>query len=93
MVKNQGHCGSCWSFSTTGLLEAYFQIYKSVDVLLSEQELVDCSDDYGNAGCRGGNDDPAIDYVIDHGLSTEEDYPYNAKYNKCKVPEGKKKIS
>ena len=85
-VKDQGPCGSCWAFSTTGALEGYMRANKYNVSRLSEQELVDCS--YENYGCGGGLMHLAFDYIIaEKGMSSNDIYPYTARDGTCKCKE------
>lgn len=85
-VKNQGHCGSCWTFSTVGTLEAHALIKYDNFEPLSEQQLVDCAGDFDNHGCSGGLPSHAFEYIhYAGGISTEADYPYFAVDHNCTV--------
>lgn len=80
--KNQGSCGSCWAFSTTGALESALALKTGKLTSLSEQQLVDCSTQ--NNGCNGGLMPAADMYIYQYGIQSEESYPYTAKDGVCK---------
>lgn len=83
-VKDQGQCGSCWAFSTTGSLEGVYAIKNKNIKSFSEQQLVDCSLTYGNMGCNGGIMQNAYTYIHDKGITTEEAYPYTGVKESCR---------
>jgi C1A family cysteine protease len=81
--KNQGGCGSCWSFSATGSMEGRYQIAGNTLTSFSEQQFVDCSGSFGNQACNGGLMDDAFKYAEANKIETEANYPYTAKKDTC----------
>jgi C1A family cysteine protease len=82
-VKNQSPCACGWAFSTTGAVEGAWVIAGNSLVSLSEEQLLDCSDYFGNNGCNGGFVTNSLDYVLQYGLVTEQNYPYTGHPTIC----------
>ena len=75
-IKNQGQCGSCWTFSAAGAMESAAAIAGAKLPNLSEQNLLDCSK-LNYDGCQGGWMSWAFDYVKNNGgIDTQSAYPY-----------------
>merc|ERR1719389_882784 len=80
-VKDQGSCGSCWTFATTETVETAYCNAGGPLTNLSEQQLVDCCTDYN--GCNGGDYPLAYEYVGKYGQESDADYPYVGKETVC----------
>jgi len=88
-VKDQGQCGSCWTFSATGASEGAWAIKTGTLVDLSEEQLVECATgmQYGSHGCNGGQMEGAFKYLIQNGQCALSSYPYtsgNGQSGSCK---------
>ncbi|XP_044745639.1 procathepsin L-like [Coccinella septempunctata] len=84
-VKDQGHCGSCWTFASTGALEGAAKLFTGKLISLSEQNLVDCAtSQYNGRGCNGGPAAGAFLYAMKNGIASESEYPYTAVQGSCK---------
>ena len=88
-VKSQGDCGSCWSFATAATMESQYLLKTNKTLIMSEQQLIDC--DKRNKGCRGGVMNKAYEYLMNNGMMSAEDYPYeeNDEETQCRYQEDK----
>jgi C1A family cysteine protease len=85
-IKNQGSCGSCYSFASMEALQSLYHIKKGAFtngtvINLSEQQVVDCSAAYGNQGCNGGLMEYVYNYLKAAPIELEQDYVYAGKKN------------
>ena len=83
IVENQGKCGSCYAFSAIQSLQ--WTAYKSTGTFeyFSPQQIIDCSEDYGNSGCHGGWPQNSMNYTSHKGILSAALYPYTATHSKC----------
>lgn len=84
-VKNQGSCGSCWTFGAVGGLETRYQQKSGKLRKFSEQEYLDCVYEGSKDGCRGGWPSNCYSYSKDNGgrLASDKDYPYRGSDGAC----------
>merc|ERR1712121_258217 len=88
-VKNQGACGSCYSFSATGAHEGQWKKHHGSLPILSEQQIVDCSGRFHNQGCHGGWYQWSWNYIKSCGGNQGEDsYRYTARQGRCQFNRG-----
>jgi len=82
-VKDQGKCGSCWSFAAAETVESHWALAKGQLWDLSEQQILDCTSNPqhcgGSGGCSGGTSEVAFASIVSAGgLSSEWTYPYES---------------
>lgn len=86
-VRDQGNCASCYAMASNGALEAQIALITQNLTKLSDQQIIDCSFDYGNYGCSGGDTGATYEYIIQNGIAYALEYPYegmetgNCSYN------------
>ncbi|CAG9860146.1 unnamed protein product [Phyllotreta striolata] len=82
-VVDQGDCLAGYAFSSADAFSALLFIKHNESVQLSAQELIDCTREYGNGGCRGGEAFASFLYVEEKGLRTASAYPFTGKNDAC----------
>jgi C1A family cysteine protease len=65
-VKNQGKCGSCWTFGAVGSTEGVHKKTTGSLVTFAEQELLDCVYEGRRDGCQGGWMQDGFTYIQQH---------------------------
>lgn len=85
-VQNQLTCGCCYAFAATELVAIAHRLQGLDAPVLSSQQVLDCSREYGNSGCNGGTLGASLLYIKENGVVAESAYPYVGKEESCQVP-------
>lgn len=85
-IRNQGTCGSCYTFATIAAVEGAVAIKTGVSTgWLSAQQVLDCSGPQGNQGCGGGGLGSSFSYMTNAGgLCADAAYPYTGAQTSCR---------
>jgi C1A family cysteine protease len=83
-VRNQGSCGSCYSFAAVAALEGAYFVKTGSVLNFAEQQPLDCSGSYGNAGCGGGLMTNVYNYLKYYKMMQESSYRYVGYLQSCK---------
>jgi len=87
-IKDQGICGSCWTFGTAGSIEGAWFLSSGDLVSVSEQQILDCAWGEWDSGCDGGEADTAMQWIMENrGMATEHSYPYLSQDHFCAAGE------
>ena len=74
--RDQGSCKAGYAFATAASIESVRAIQEGILKEVSPQQLIDCSDSYGNLGCDGGSAVGSLNYYIKTGVASEVNYSY-----------------
>ncbi|KAJ1416450.1 hypothetical protein B484DRAFT_454287 [Ochromonadaceae sp. CCMP2298] len=100
-VKDQGHCGSCWAFATTAVIESHVALSSGLLFDLSVEQMAMCAPNPdscgGTGGCEGSTAELAFEYVAGSGGLLEEfQYSYTSYYGEdfeCAMPAGQAAVA
>mmetsp|Transcript_20143 Transcript_20143/g.45049 ORF Transcript_20143/g.45049 Transcript_20143/m.45049 type:complete len:378 (+) Transcript_20143:86-1219(+) len=84
-VKDQGHCGSCWAFATTAVIESHVALSSGLLFDLSVEQMAMCAPNPdkcgGTGGCEGSTAELAFEYLSgSRGMYEEYQYSYTSYY-------------
>lgn len=91
-VRQEGKCSANWAFSSVAAVEGEYAIKQEKLIKLSDQQIIDCSGDYGNEGCGGGFMEQAYWYMIDQGMANDKSYPYAGVTQNCRYSQSQKVV-
>jgi len=81
-MQDQGACGSCWATAAIGCLQSHLEIKHGISNMLSTQALVSCTPNEhkcgGTGGCHGATTELAFEYITNHGIPANSDWPYKS---------------